>query len=80
MKHFGDLFTPPASPDREVTPHEQVLSQVRSMDNERHGARAHLFMNQLNDAEAGNIVPEQGDVSAIGGESLPSPPPGVPPV
>ena len=32
-------------------------------------------MNQLHDAEAGNIVPEQGDVSAIGGEPIPSPPP-----
>ena len=34
-------------------------------------------MNQLNDAEAGNvgnIVPDQGDVGAIGGEPL-SPPP-----
>ena len=59
MKQFGDLFMPPASPDREVTPHEQVLNQVRSMDNERHSAQAHFFMNQLNDAEAGNIVPEQ---------------------
>ena len=58
MKQFGDLFTPPASSDREVTPHENVLNQVRSLDNERHGAQAHLFMNQLHDAEAGNIVPE----------------------
>ena len=43
-------------------------------------------MNQLNDTEAGNvgnIVPEQGDVGAIGGEPLSPPPPppaGVPPV
>ena len=43
-------------------------------------------MNQLNDAEAGNvgnIVPQQGDVSAIGGEPLSpplSPSTGVPPV
>ena len=75
-------FTPPASPDREIDPQENVLNQVRSMDNERHGAQAHLFMNQLNDAEAGNIVPEQRDVSAIGGELLPLPPPAahVPPV
>ena len=38
-------------------------------------------MNQLHDAKAGNIVPEQGlgDISAIGGEHLPPPPPaGVP--
>ena len=32
-------------------------------------------MNQLHDAEAGNIIPEQGEISAIGGESLPAPPP-----
>ena len=39
-------------------------------------------MNKLNDAEAGNIVPEQRDVGAIAGEPLPPPPPaaGVPPV
>ena len=78
MKHFDDLFTPPASPDREVEPHEHVLNQIRSLDGERRNARAWLFMNQLNDAEAGNvgnIVPEEGDVSAIGGEPLSSPPP-----
>ena len=32
-------------------------------------------MNQLHDAEASNIVPEQRDVGAIGGEPLPPPPP-----
>ena len=32
-------------------------------------------MNQLHDAEAGNIVPEQRDVGAIGGDPLPPPPP-----
>ena len=36
-------------------------------------------MNQLQDAEIGNIVPEQGDISTIGGEPLPPPPPaGIP--
>ena len=81
MKRFDDLFTPPASPEREIPPHEQVLNQVRSLDNERCGAQAHLFMNQLNDAEAGNVVPEPGDVGAIGGEPeprLPPPPVGIP--
>ena len=67
------LFTPPASPDREATPCENVLNQVRSLDNERHGAQAHL--NQLHNVETGNIVPEQGEISAIGGESRPPPPP-----
>ena len=49
MKCFDDLFTPPASPDREVEPCEHVLNQIRSLDGERHNARAQLFMNQLND-------------------------------
>ena len=47
-----------------------MLNQIKSLDGERHNARAQLFMNQLNDAEAGNvgnIVLEQGDVGAIGG-------------
>ena len=61
-----------------------MLNQIRSLDGERHNARAWLFMNQLNDTEAGNIgnvVPEQGNIGAIGGEPLPPPPPaGVPPV
>ena len=38
MKHFDDLFTPPPSPDREVEPHEHVLNQIRSLDDERHNA------------------------------------------
>ena len=29
----------------------------------------------MHDAEAGNIVPEQGEIGAIGGEPLPPPPP-----
>ena len=75
MKCFGDLFMPQTSPEREIDPHENVLNQVGSLDNERHGAPAHLFMNQLHDAETGNIVSEQGDISAIGGEPTPPPPP-----
>ena len=63
----------------EVTPHENVLNQVRSLDNERHGARACLFLNQLDDAEAGNIVPEHGEIGAIGGEPAPPAPPPPPP-
>ena len=84
MKQFDDHFTPPTSPDREIEPCEHVLNQIRSLDGERRNARPQLFMNQLNDAEAGNvgnIVLEQGDVSAIGGEPLSPPPPAsVPPV
>ena len=61
----------PACPDREVDPHENVLNQVRSLDNERHCAWPCLFVNQFHDAEAGNILPEKG---AIGGEPAPPPP------
>ena len=74
MKWFDDLFTPPASPDREIEPHEHVLNQIRSLDGERHDARAQLFMNQLNDAGVGNIgnvIPEQG---VIGCQIDPPPP------
>ena len=62
-----------------MEPHEHVLNQIRSLDGERHDARAQLFMNQLNDAEAGNIgnvIPEQG---AIGGQIDP-PQVGAPPL
>ena len=55
MKCFDDLFTPPASPDREAELCEHVLNQIRSLDGERRNARAQLFMNQLNDTEAGNV-------------------------
>ena len=40
MKQFGDLFTPPSSPEREIDPCENVLNQVRSLDDERRDARA----------------------------------------
>ena len=87
MKQFDDLFTPPASPDREIEPCKHVLNQIRSLDGERCDARAQLFMKQLNDTEAGNIgnvIPEQG---VIGGQidppppqaSAPPPPPASPP-
>ena len=56
-----------------------MLNQVRSLDNERRGAQARLFMNQLNDAEVANIVPEQGDIGAIGSEPVPPLPPVVTP-
>ena len=36
-------------------------------------------MNQLNDAEAGNIIPDQGEIGAIGGEPVLPPPPVVTP-
>ena len=68
-------------PEREIEPHEHVLNQIRSLDGERHDTRAQLFMNQLNDTEAGNIgnvIPEQG---VIGGQIDPPPPQaGAPPL
>ena len=72
MKWFDDLFTPPTSPEREIDPCENILNQVRSLDDERHDARAWLFMNQLRDAEAGNVGLEQG---ATGGQTDVIPPP-----
>ena len=56
MKQFGELFMPPASPGREMDPQESVLNQIRCLDDDRHGVRAQLFMNQLHDVEAG-IIP-----------------------
>ena len=67
---------PPASPDRDIDPWENVLNQVRSLDDERHGVGAWLFMNQLPDVEAG-FVPEQGAI--CGNAAAPPPPAGVPP-
>ena len=48
---------PPTSPEREIDPHENVLNQVRSLDDERRcDVRAQLFMNQLHDAENQAII------------------------
>ena len=44
MKRFGDLFTPPASPDRDIDPREQVLNQV--LPNQSYNVRlsdGHIF-------------------------------------
>ena len=80
MKWFDDLFTPPASPEREIEPCEHVLNQIRSLDGERHRIKAQLFMNQLYDAKSGIAAQDQG---AVGGDPPPPPPPPgpiVPPV
>ena len=48
MDHFQDIFTPPASPTHEYNLREDVLNQIRGMeDGERRDVRAQQFMNQF---------------------------------
>ena len=62
MDHFQDIFTPPASPTHEYNLREDVLNQIRSMeDGERRDARAQQFMNQFQGEQQ---MQEQG---AVGG-------------
>ena len=61
MDHFQEIFTPPDSPTPEYNPREDVLNQIRCMeDGERRDARAQQFINQFPDGQ------EQG---AVGGHS-----------
>ena len=59
MEQFSDIFTLPDSPNPEYNPRENVLNQIRNMDAaseaERRQARTRHFINQLNDAETGNV-------------------------
>ena len=48
MDCFQEIFTPPESPTPEYNPREDVLNQIRQMeDGERRDARAQLFINQF---------------------------------
>ena len=48
MDCFQEIFTPPESPTPEYNPREDVLNQIRSMeDGERRDARAQQFINQF---------------------------------
>ena len=82
MDRFQDIFTPPSSPTPEYNPREDVLNQIRSMeDGERRDIRAQQFMNQFqNPAE--QQVHEQGAVSGQPPQGIPMnpvhPPQGVP--
>ena len=69
MDCFQDIFTPPASPTHEYNPREDVLNQIRGMeDGERREVRAQQLMNQFQ----GEQQKEQG---TVGGD-----PQGYPPV
>ena len=62
MDHFQEIFTPPDSPTPEYNPGEDVLNQIRQMeDGERRDIRAQQFINQFQANEQ-----EQG---AVGGHS-----------
>ena len=76
MDQFQDIFTPPSSPTPEYNPREDVLNQIRSMeDGDRRDARAQHFMNQFQAEQQ-----EQGAVGGHPGAAGGHPPQGVPPV
>ena len=78
MDQFSEIFMPPESPNPDFNLCENVLNQIRNMDDaleaERRQACTRHFMNQLHDAETGNIsaISDQG---ATGGQAGPPPPP-----
>ena len=48
MDHFQDIFTPPDLPTSEYNPRDDVLNQIRQMeDGERRDIRAQQFINQF---------------------------------
>ena len=76
MDHFQQIFTPPESPAPDYDPRENVLNQIRQMeqmeDGDRRDARARQFINQF------QAVDEQE--GAVGGQVSPVPPTINPPV
>ena len=63
MERFQDIFTPPASPTHEYNLREDILNQIRGMeDRERRDGRAQQFMNQFQGEQQ---IQEQG---AVGGD------------
>ena len=63
MDCFQEIFTPPDSPTPEYNPREDVLNQIRCMeDGERRDARAQQFINQFPDGQeqgaVGGLLPE----------------------
>ena len=76
MDRFGDIFTPPESPNPDYNPCENMLRHIQDMDEaERRSAHTKQFMNLLNEAEEGNISVNE-EIGATGGPA-PSPPPHV---
>ena len=84
MDRFQDIFTPPSSPTPEYNPREDILNQIRSMeDGERCDIRAQQFMNQF---QTEPQMQDQGEVGGHPQQRIPvnpvgiHPPQGVPPV
>ena len=82
MEQFSKIFTPPESPNSEYNPRENVLNQIREMDDahetERWEAYPRHFINQLNDVDMGHlsIANETEDAQgAVDGLPPPTPPP-----
>ena len=66
MDHFQEIFTPLESPAPEYNPIENILNQIRQMeDGDRRDAHVRQFMNQF------QAVDEQG--GAVGGQVSPVP-------
>ena len=77
MDRFGEIFTPPESPNPDYNPCENMLRCIQNMDEaERRSAHTKQFMNLLNEAETGNI--SVSDERGATGGPAPSPPPRVP--
>ena len=81
IKQFDDLFIPPPSPGSGIDPWENVLNQVRSLDDEMcHDVRTRLFMGQLHDIKnQAGMVQNEHESGATGGIASPVPPPVEPP-
>ena len=75
MDSFSEIFMPPESPNPDYNPRENVLKHIQDMDDaieaEHRLAHTRHFMNQLNDAETGNISMAE-EKGTTGGQVLPS--------
>ena len=78
MDRFSEIFMPPESHNPNYNPYEYVLRHIQDMDDaveaEQRLACTRHFMNQLNDAETGNISTVE-DGGTTGGHTPPPPPP-----
>ena len=72
MDLFQEIFTPPESPTPEYNPREDILNQIRQMeDGERRDIRAQQFINQFQ--------PDGQEQGSVGGCSSEVPDPSVNP-
>ena len=71
MECFGEIFMPPASPNPQYDPQENMMRQIQDMDEtERRSNHTKQFMNLLNEAKAGNISVSR-EKGATGGPVTP---------